>query len=86
MLLMGSFIPVSGDFAFAKKPVPTIERNPIVFVPGYMGRVGNWDVMAQRFIDDGYSAGELFQTDCIGHLALITDLKVYTQVRDYLAK
>ncbi|EON22838.1 lipase, class 2 [Nocardioides sp. CF8] len=40
--------------------VQAAERQPIVFVHGYMGSAGNWDTMVSRFKADGYASSELF--------------------------
>lgn len=40
--------------------VQAAERQPIVFVHGFMGSASNWDNMVSRFKADGYASSELF--------------------------
>lgn len=40
--------------------VQAAERQPIVFVHGFMGSASNWDTMVSRFKADGYASSELF--------------------------
>lgn len=46
-------------------PVAAQERNPVIFVHGWLGNSGQWNNMIDDFVDDGWDPDQLYAIDYV---------------------